>query len=67
MKSHATDKLSLGFGFAFLAVAGFWLASELVEVSRVVLGATVAFGLMVIGVLGIAAVLSRRDDRQSSG
>lgn len=62
MKRHATDLVSLGFGAAFLAVAGIWLLTRQIQVSSPALALVAAIGLIVIGLVGVAAVLTRRHD-----
>lgn len=57
MKVHPTDKVSLGFALIFLAVAGWWLVAQIVNLELPTLGWLVAGGLILVGVLGLIGAL----------
>lgn len=57
MKTHPTDKISLGFGLVFLAVAAWWLVAQLLDLAPPTAGWFLAVALIVFGVLGLLGAL----------
>jgi Domain of unknown function (DUF1707) len=57
MKSHRTDGVSLSFGLVFLLIAGWYLAARLVDLHLATMGWSVAGGLILLGLLGLAGAL----------
>jgi hypothetical protein len=57
MKSHRTDGVSLTFGLVFLVMAGWYLAARLVDLDLPMMGWSVAGGLILLGLLGLAGAL----------
>jgi heme A synthase len=62
MKPHRTDLLSLTFAVVFLAIFGWWVFAQVVNVDVPAPGWWVAFGLILLGLLGvIGAIRSTRN------
>jgi hypothetical protein len=63
MKRHATDMVSLVFGFLFLAIAAWWAVVRYINIDIDVpnLGWIAAAALIALGLIGVAASL--RGDR----
>ena len=62
MKPHRTDLLSLTFAIIFLAIFGWWVFAQLVHVKVPPAGWWVAFGLILLGLLGLmGAIRSARN------
>ncbi|HEV7707822.1 MAG TPA: hypothetical protein VGP16_06470 [Asanoa sp.] len=62
MKPHRTDLLSLAFAVVFLAIFGWWVFAQVVNVDVPAPGWWVAFGLILLGLLGlIGAIRSTRN------
>ncbi|GIF48363.1 hypothetical protein DFJ67_1227 [Asanoa ferruginea] len=62
MKPHRTDLLSLAFAIIFLAIFGWWVFAQVVNVDVPAPGWWVAFGLILLGLLGlIGAIRSTRN------
>ena len=57
MKTHPTDKISLGFGLVFLTVAAWWLVAQLLDLAPPTAGWFLAVALIVFGVLGLLGAL----------
>lgn len=57
MKAHPTDRVSLGFGLVFLAVAAWWLVAQLLDLAPPTAGWFLAVALIVFGVLGLLGAL----------
>lgn len=57
MKSHRTDGLSLTFGLIFLAIAGWYAMAQVVILNLPAVGWTVAGGLILLGLVGLAGAL----------
>jgi hypothetical protein len=65
MKRHPTDTLSLVFGVIFLGIVGLWFVGLFVDIDIPHLGWIAAIGLIVLGLLGVAASL-RGGDRDAA-
>jgi len=62
MKAHRTDAISLVFAVIFLAIFGWWVFAQVVNVNVPAAGWWVAFGLILLGLLGlVGAVRSARN------
>ncbi|MEV4618747.1 hypothetical protein AB0J74_08595 [Asanoa sp. NPDC049573] len=62
MKPHRTDLLSLTFAIVFLAIFGWWVFAQVVNVDVPAPGWWVAFALILLGLLGlIGAIRSTRN------
>ncbi|GIF65886.1 hypothetical protein Ais01nite_39210 [Asanoa ishikariensis] len=62
MKAHRTDAVSLIFAVIFLAIVGWWVFAQVVNVNVPAAGWWVAFGLILLGLLGlVGAVRSARN------
>jgi TRAP-type C4-dicarboxylate transport system permease small subunit len=62
MKPHRTDLLSLVFAVVFLAIFGWWVFAQVVNVDVPAPGWWVAFALILLGLLGlIGAIRSTRN------
>ncbi|SNS87785.1 hypothetical protein SAMN05421812_102176 [Asanoa hainanensis] len=62
MKAHKTDAISLVFAVIFLAIVGWWVFAQVVDVNVPAAGWWVAFGLILLGLLGlVGAVRSARN------
>jgi len=62
MKAHRTDAVSLVFAMIFLAIFGWWVFAQVVNVNVPAAGWWVAFGLILLGLLGlVGAVRSARN------
>ncbi|WP_232534013.1 hypothetical protein [Plantactinospora sp. KBS50] len=57
MKAHRTDQVSLIFAILFLAIAGWWLVAQLLDLVVPALGWFVAGGLILLGMLGLVGAL----------
>ncbi|MFC7544906.1 hypothetical protein [Plantactinospora sp. GCM10030261] len=57
MKAHRTDMVSFTFALIFLAIAGWWLVAQLLNLRVPAVGWFVAGGLIVFGSLGLLAAL----------
>jgi len=57
MKPHRTDKVSLIFGLLFLAITGWWLTAQTLDVGLPAIGWFVASGLILFGLLGLLGAL----------
>lgn len=57
MKAHRTDGVSLVFALIFLALAGWWLLAQLLDLSLPAVGWFVAGALILIGLLGLFGAL----------
>jgi hypothetical protein len=67
MKPHRTDLLSLVFAVVFLAIFGWWVFAQVVNVDVPAPGWWVAFGLILLGLLGlIGAIRSTRNAQRSA-
>jgi hypothetical protein len=69
INKHRTDKVSFGFGLAFVTVALWWLIGVQLEIVLPTAGWFVAGGLILFGVIGLAGSLwpSRRNEPISPG
>lgn len=67
MKPHRTDRISLLFGLAFLAAAGLWLAARLIPLTPAAVGAAVAGGLVLLGMVGLVFAISSSRRNHHSG
>jgi hypothetical protein len=66
MKPHRTDLLSLTFAVIFLAIFGWWVFAQVVNVDVPAPGWWVAFGLILLGLLGlIGAIRSTRNSHRA--
>ncbi|MEV4533650.1 hypothetical protein AB0J82_07455 [Asanoa sp. NPDC049518] len=62
MKAHKTDAVSLVFAVIFMAIFGWWVFAQVVNVNVPAAGWWVAFGLILLGLLGLfGAVRSARN------
>ena len=57
MKAHRTDGVSLSFAIIFLAIVGWWLLAQVVELDLPAVGWFVAGALILLGVLGLFGAL----------
>lgn len=57
MKAHRTDRVSLVFALLFLALAGWWLLAQLLDLSLPAVGWFLAGALILIGLLGLFGAL----------
>ncbi|GAA1872099.1 hypothetical protein [Asanoa iriomotensis] len=57
MKPHRTDLLSLTFAIIFLAIFGWWVFAQVVHVNVPPAGWWVAFGLILLGLLGLMGAI----------
>jgi hypothetical protein len=57
MKPHRTDLLSLTFAVIFLAIFGWWVFAQVVHVNVPAAGWWVAFGLILLGLLGLMGAI----------
>jgi hypothetical protein len=57
MKTHRTDGVSLSFALIFLAIVGWWLLAQVVELDLPAVGWFVAGALILLGVLGLFGAL----------
>lgn len=57
MKPHRTDLLSLTFALIFLAIFGWWVFAQVVHVNVPAAGWWVAFGLILLGLLGLMGAI----------
>lgn len=57
MKAHRTDGVSLVFALIFLAVAGWWLLAQILDLALPAVGWFVAGALILVGVLGLFGAL----------
>lgn|SRR5690606_22775545 len=57
MKAHRTDGVSLVFALMFLALAGWWLLAQFLDLSLPAVGWFVAGALILIGLLGLFGAL----------
>ena len=57
MKAHRTDGVSLTFALIFLAIAGWWLVAQLLDLALPAVGWFVAGGLILLGLLGLLGAL----------
>lgn len=57
MKAHRTDQVSLIFAILFLAIAGWWLVAQFLDLVVPALGWFVAGGLILLGMLGLVGAL----------
>ncbi|HTF10003.1 MAG TPA: hypothetical protein VK659_17690 [Asanoa sp.] len=57
MKPHRTDLLSLVFAVVFLAIFGWWVFAQVVNVDVPAPGWWVAFGLILLGLLGLIGAI----------
>jgi hypothetical protein len=64
MKAHGTDKLSLGFGLAFLAALAWWLFGHELSIPLPQAGWIIAIALILLGVLGLAGALRSGRDHE---
>jgi hypothetical protein len=62
-----TDRVALTFGVIFLAVAGLWLASQILDLRQVPVGWIVAGGLVALGLAGIAGASTAAHRRHTDG
>ena len=53
MKAHRTDGVSLSFAIIFLAIVGWWLLAQVVDLDLPAVGWFVAGALILLGVLGL--------------
>jgi hypothetical protein len=63
--SGRIDRVSLAFGVLFLGLAGLWLATRWLDLPAVTVGWIVAGGLVVLGLAGIAGVLTSAHRRHA--
>jgi hypothetical protein len=64
MKPHRTDGVSLTFALIFLALVGWWLTAQLVNLPLPAVGWFVAGALILLGVIGLLGALrSNRAER----
>ncbi len=66
MKRHPTDTVSLVFGLIFLGIVGLWVVGLFFDFDIPNFGWIAAVGLIVLGLLGVAASLrgGGRDSRE---
>lgn len=57
MKAHRTDGVSLVFALIFLALAGWWLLAQILDLALPAVGWFLAGALILIGVLGLFGAL----------
>ena len=57
MKAHRTDGVSLSFALIFLAIVGWWLLAQVVDLDLPAVGWFVAGALILLGVLGLFGAL----------
>jgi hypothetical protein len=57
MKAHRTDGVSLSFAIIFLAIVGWWLLAQVVDLDLPAVGWFVAGALILLGVLGLFGAL----------
>lgn len=57
MKSHRTDRVSLTFGLIFLAIVGWWVVAQMVDLALPAVGWFLAGALILLGVLGLFGAL----------
>lgn len=57
MKAHRTDGISLSFALIFLAIVGWWLLAQVVDLDLPAVGWFVAGALILLGVLGLFGAL----------
>ena len=57
MKPHRTDNVSLSFGVVFLLIAGWWAASQVVDLAPVRTGWLVAGALILFGMIGLLGAI----------
>ena len=57
MKAHRTDGVSLVFALIFLAIAGWWLVAQLLDLALPAVGWFLAGALILLGVLGLLGAL----------
>ena len=57
MKTHRTDGVSLSFALIFLAIVGWWLLAQVVDLDLPAVGWFVAGALILLGVLGLFGAL----------
>lgn len=57
MKAHRTDGVSLVFALIFLALAGWWLLAQIMDLALPAVGWFLAGALILIGVLGLFGAL----------
>jgi hypothetical protein len=65
--SRRTDRVSLAFGVLFLGLPGLWLATRWLDLPVLTVGWIVAGGLVVLGLAGIAGVLTSTHRRHAEG
>lgn len=58
MKFHRTDPVSLTFSLIFLAIAGWWLLAQFVDLALPAVGWFVAGALILLGILGLLGALT---------
>lgn len=57
MKAHRTDGVSLVFALIFLALAGWWLLAQRLDLALPAVGWFLAGALILVGVLGLLGAL----------
>jgi hypothetical protein len=67
MKPHRTDGVSLVFGLLFLAVTGWWLLAEILDLAVPAAGWFVAGGLILFGLLGLLGAMRTARHEPASG
>jgi hypothetical protein len=57
MKAHRTDRVSFTFALIFLAIVGWWLVAQILNLALPAVGWLLASALILLGALGLLGAL----------